>query len=184
MAQHLLLTGFGPFLDVKENPSSTLATALDGRMLLVGGRRVQVCSRILDVKYETVAAETLLAARQLNAIAVLGTGVARGAAAPRVERTGKALCDGVTPDAAGQTRSVLGDVPTFQSDASAALADALGVALSDDAGPYVCNAWLYGVLGGLAATGRPIPAAFLHVTAEGMDPDRLAAALVTWISGF
>ena len=58
------------------------------------------------------------------------------------------------------------------------------LALSDDAGPYVCNAWLYGVLGGLAATGRPIPAAFLHVTAEGMDPDRLAAALVTWISGF
>lgn len=184
MAKHLLLTGFGPFLDVKENPSSTLAAALDGRVLLVGGRRVQICSRILDVKYETVAAETLLAVRQLNAIGVLGMGVARSAAAPRVERTGKALCDGVTPDAAGQTRSLLGDVPTVQSNASASLADALGVEVSDDAGAYVCNAWVYGVLTGLAAMPRPVPAAFLHVTAEGMDPDRLAAALVTWVSGF
>lgn len=184
MARNFLLTGFGAFLDVKDNPSGSLATALDGRILRCKRGNVQICSKILDVKYETVAAETLLAARQINAIGILGMGVARSATAPRVERTGKAQCDGVTLDAAGQSRGLLGDVPILQSVYSEALAAALGISLSDDAGAYVCNAWLYGVLAGLQAAGGPErPVAFLHVPSTGMDPELLAAGLTTWISG-
>lgn len=184
MARNFLLTGFGAFLDVKDNPSGALATALDGRVLRCKGVHVQICAKVLDVKYESVAAETLLAARQINAIGVLGMGVARSATAPRVERTGKAQCDGVTLDAAGQTRGLLGGVPTLQSAHSEALATALGLALSDDAGAYVCNAWLYGVLSGMQPPARAIPVAFLHVPSSGWDPELLAAGLGTWISGF
>lgn len=184
MARHLLLTGFGPFLDVEDNPSGALARALDGTMLRTARGAVQVCSRVLAVRYDTAAAETLLAARQLDAIGILGMGVARGATEPRVERTGRAHCDGVTRDAAGQTRTALGFVPELQTPWAEPLATALGAALSDNAGAYVCNAWLYGVLAGLQPPARPLPATFLHVTADGLEPDRLSAALVTWIDGF
>lgn len=177
--RHLLVTGFGPFLDVRENPSGILALAVHGTVLECRLGPVQLCGKVLPVQYDTAAAETLLAARQVDAIGILGIGVARGALAPRVERTGRSRCDGVTPDAAGQVRSRLGDIPELQSAHSEALSLALGVALSDDAGPYVCNAWLYGVL-----AGATIPAAFLHITSGGMEGAVLKAGLVGWIDGF
>ena len=67
----------------------------------------------------------------------------------------------------------------FRWRGSDALAAALGVTISDDAGAYVCNAWLYGVLG-----GTTLPAAFLHLPDQGMDPDALLRGIAVWISGF
>lgn len=43
----------------------------------------------------------------------------------------------------------------------------------------MCNAWLYGVLG-----GTTLPAAFLHLPDQGMDPDALLRGIAVWISGF
>lgn len=180
MTRTFLLTGFGAFLDVADNPSGRLAARLDGALLPdLSGGVIQICARVLPVQYDTCAAETLLAARQIGAIGILGMGVARGAAAPRVERTAHARADGVTPDARGEVRRVLGTTPELQSAHAAALARALGVALSDDAGGYVCNAWLYGVL-----AGATVPAAFLHLPDAGLEPEPLKAGLAAWIAGF
>ena len=192
MPRNLLLTGFGPFLNVSENPSGRLAEALHGTLLATAKGPIQLCSKVLAVKYETVASETLLAARQIDAIGILGMGVARGASAPRVERTGHARCDGITPDAAGQTRETLGEIPVLVTPWAEPLARALGVDVSDDAGGYVCNAWLYGVLAALAepvlpSASRPrllTPVAFLHLPDSGLAADVLAAALAKWIDEF
>lgn len=185
MARKFLLTGFGPFLDVTDNPSGRLAALLNGALLedVSELRRpprepVQVCGKVLAVRYDTCAAETLLAAKQIGAVGILGMGVARGATAPRVERTGRAAV-GPTPDAGGVIGSTLGSVPERRSAHADALAAALGLRISDDAGAYVCNAWLYGVLG-----GTTLPGAFLHLPDQGMDPDALLRGLATWISGF
>ena len=51
-------------------------------------------------------------------------------------------------------------------------ADLLGGVRSDDAGDYVCNAWLYGVQRALS-----LPVGFLHIPAQGFQPDTLARAL-------
>jgi pyrrolidone-carboxylate peptidase len=52
------------------------------------------------------------------------------------------------------------------------LAEALGATCSDDAGGYVCNAWLHRVASTLA-----VPVGFVHVPAEGLPPDRLLHGL-------
>ncbi len=184
MARNFLLTGFGPFLNVDDNPSGKLAEALNGTLLKTKHGSVQICGKVLAVRYDSCAAETLLAARQIDAIGILGMGVARSATEPHVERTGHAACDGVTKDADGQTRASLGTIAQYQSTHSAALATALGVTLSDDAGAYVCNAWMYGVLAGLQPPAKALPAAFLHVISEGFPADALAAGLTLWINGF
>lgn len=130
------------------------------------------------MRYDSCAAETLLAAKQIGAVGILGMGVARGIAAPRVERTGRSAV-GSTPDAGGVITTTLGSVPEYRSRHADALAAALSVTISDDAGAYVCNAWLYGVLG-----GTTLPAAFLHLPGQGMDPDALLRGIAVWISGF
>jgi pyrrolidone-carboxylate peptidase len=48
------------------------------------------------------------------------------------------------------------------------LARALGAVLSDDAGRYVCNAWLHRV-----ASALDVPVGFVHVPAEGIAAERL-----------
>ncbi len=59
------------------------------------------------------------------------------------------------------------------------LAEALGTSLSDDAGDYVCNGWLYRVL-------RARPRArigFVHLPPEGMEADLLRGALACLLEG-
>ena len=58
-----------------------------------------------------------------------------------------------------------------------AFASLLGGQRSDDAGDYVCNAWLYGVQRQLS-----VPVGFLHVPERGLDPGRLTEALKVWFS--
>ena len=55
-----------------------------------------------------------------------------------------------------------------------ALADVLGGEVSEDAGTYVCNAWLYGVLGAC-----PCPATFVHVPVGVVDVGMFLKALGT-----
>lgn len=158
--------GFGPFLDVGDNPAARLAHAVDGRL----AGEFRVVGREMPVSYTRAPDLTERWARELHAAAVLGVGVARGRIAAAVERTGRAACDG-TPDVDGEIARL--DGADRRSAVAEALAGALDVAVSDDAGRYVCNTWLFRVLGQL--TDRPV--AFLHVPPEGFDPERLCAAL-------
>jgi pyroglutamyl-peptidase len=161
----ILVVGFGPFLDVGDNPAARLARAVDGRT----SDGFRVVGREMPVSYRRAPELTAAWAREAGAAAVLGVGVARGRAVPMVERRARGECDGV-PDVDGELVALAGDRVSPVADE---LARALGVAVSDDAGRYVCNAWLHRVLDLLP--DRPV--AFLHVTHDGFDPARLCAAL-------
>ena len=86
----VLITGFGPFPGVADNPSARLARALDGRV--VGG--VRFVGEVLPVSYRRAPAQTLRLAAAHKADAILGTGVARGEAPS--SRSGPSLGGGGT----------------------------------------------------------------------------------------
>ena len=164
----LLLTGFGPFPGVERNPTQALVEGLDGRVC--GG--VTLSSVVLPVTYAGAIDATLAHVAAVQPVAVLGTGVAVRRTQVSVESTGR-RCLGDRLDASGHAPdsvegpdrvTSLWDVDRF--------ADLLGGVRSDDAGDYVCNAWLYGVQRALS-----LPVGFLHIPAQGFQPDTLARAL-------
>ncbi len=169
----LLLTGFGPFPGVERNPTELLVQSLNGMRC----GEVTVHSVVLPVTYEGAVAETLSWAAKLDPVAVLGTGVAVRRERVCVESTGRRQL-GERPDALGACAPVLVGPEEIQSrwdvDAFATL---VGGQRSDDAGDYVCNAWLYGVQQRLA-----LPVGFLHIPGAGMEPAVLAEALSVWFS--
>lgn len=162
----ILLTGFGPFMDVVHNPSAALARELDGAR--VGG--ATVVGEVLEVSYGAAPKRVIDLARAFRPLLVLGTGVARTRQEPELERFGR----GGTPvglDVKGRCPESLGE-GRYECSFAAEAAAALGVGLSEDAGRYVCNAWLYSV-----GRGMKRPVAFLHIPPAGMDPGRLLKGL-------
>lgn len=166
--------GFGPFLDVHDNPARRLALAVDGRQ--AGPLRIR--GEAMPVSYQRSVDQALRLLLQPGLVGLLGVGVARGRCQAEVERVASNRVlgddvDGACPHqiaAYGPEQLVSGDAP--------ALADALAVSLSDDAGRYVCNGWLYGLLWRIQQRSGPAPRlAFLHIPAEGFPPDRLVAGL-------
>ncbi len=185
MAPHLrvLVLGFGPFQDVRDNPASRLAHAVDGRLL--GG--VRLIGREMPVSYGRAVPLTVSLAHSERADVVLGVGVARGRTAVCVERVGHRTGWTETADVDGvagarhleELGSEAADTNSLGAEAWATvpcetLAGALGGVVSDDAGRYVCNAWLFGAVTALGAT-RPV--GFVHVPDAGIDPDRFVVAV-------
>lgn len=181
----LLVTGFGPFLDVTDNPSGALARAVDGAVLpglspavLPGFEDtvVRVVGRELPVSYARGPSEAVRLAWELGAIAVIGTGVAVSRPRVSVERFGRRLC-GTGADVDGVVLASLAPAAAPDVVPSTWDVDALCAALdaepSDDAGGYVCNAWLYRVSGALPG----VPVTFVHLPADGLSPERLLRAL-------
>lgn len=171
----ILLTGFGPFLDVDDNPSAGIVRALHGRRI-VGET---VVGEVLPVSYERAPARTIALARALSPRLVLGLGVARGRDEASVECVGRRVV-GATPDVDDRLPAALADGPD-EVPASIDvrhLAEALGASLSTDAGRYVCNAWLYRVAGALR-----VPVGFVHVPLEGVPVDTLQAAVTSLLRG-
>ena len=167
----ILVVGFGPFLDVADNPAARLARAIDG---LRDGPHA-VAGRELPVSYARAPALTRGWADELGAGFTLGIGVARGRTHAAVERIGRRRADAALADVDGVKLADL--VPAGEGDGAPeqlrcadaeAVAGALGVGVSDDAGAYVCNGWLYAVL------RAGLRAAFLHVPPAGLDPGRFA----------
>ena len=163
----VLVTGFGAFPGVEDNPTTHLARALHGRQ--VAGHAVH--TTVLPVQYDLAPARTIALARELGAVLVVGTGVAMTRTRVNVERLahnrpGRADVAGLLPAAlAGpaQVRTTL-DVPR--------LCAALDADPSDDAGTYVCNAWLHDV-----AHALDVPVGFVHVPPSGLTPERMLAGL-------
>jgi pyroglutamyl-peptidase len=168
----ILVVGFGPFVGVAENPAAALARAVDG----LRAPALAVVGRELPVSYARASELTRLWARELAADFVLGIGVASRRELPLVERTSRRRAGDARADADGVRLAELApagpDAPDeLACPAAAAVARALEVGLSDDAGSYVCNAWLY------QALRSGLPASFLHVPAAGFPKERLAAGL-------
>lgn len=171
----VLITGFGPFPGVVDNPSGRLARALDGAI----GPGWEIVGLEIPTSYARAPALTVQAARLHCVDVVLGSGVATMRERPMLEWFGRADLR-PTPDAEGAIAQRLPgpavvpatlDVPRW--------ADALGCGLSYDAGGYVCNAWLHQVTQALA----PVPVGFLHIPAGGLDPERVRSALEKLTAG-
>jgi len=170
---NVLVTGFGAFPGVSHNPSGELARAVDGAE--VDG--VRVVGRVLDVSYTRGPREAIRLARSLGAALVLGTGVASSRSAVDVERRAVRAASGPA-DVDGRTRSGLRGPAIVEATIDVArLAAALGANVSDDAGRYVCNAWLYRV-----ARGCTVPVGFVHVPPAGLDRALLLAGLRALLS--
>lgn len=170
----ILVTGFGPFPGVTDNPTAPLARALDGQR--VAGHRV--LGRVLPVSYAR-ASQTVLALISAHQPAlVIGMGVATSAQRPRVELRAVPAVTSRIADVDGAQPAELGEGEIWVAEALRAgltrFADDLAGELSQDAGQYVCNAWLYRVLQGWSG-----PAFFLHLPPGGAAPERLMGAMET-----
>ena len=176
----VLVAGFGAFLDVTDNPSARLATALDGRTaVLPDGRTLRVVGRDMPVSYRRAPDLVAAQARAIGATAVLGIGVARGRSGPMLETTGRRALDPTHADVDGVH---LSDLSVLQSGPDvvatswpvAPFVAASGFGTSEDAGSYVCNAWLWRTTQLLS--DRPV--GFLHIPDAGADADALMRGIV------
>lgn len=173
----MLVLGFGPFLDVADNPAARLARAVDGAT--VGGRRV--VGRVMPVSYSRGPELAASLAEDLDPELILGVGVARDRPEPWVERVGRRRCSATEADVDGTAGADLEPEGPEEVEASLdvdALAAALGCGVSRDAGRYVCNGWLYRAVRTLGA-GRPV--GFLHVPDAGLTPERLLRGLAALV---
>ena len=171
-----LLTGFGPFGKVTNNPSARLVRHFAAN----GANGHELTCLTLPVSY--ACAPDLMQ----NAIASGGTngqpfdlvlmlGVAAGAAKWRLERLGRNRNDDY-PDAEGFNpgglvidRAVGSSLPSTlpSSRLVGAIANAgLPAIPSDNAGGYLCNHLLFTTLRYLRRTAHPARAIFLHVPAD------------------
>jgi pyroglutamyl-peptidase len=168
----VLLTGFGPFGSVVDNPSAAIARALDGER--VSGREVRAL--VLPPSFVRARALVSAALEAHEVDLLLHLGVAETSAAFRVERVGRnrdaariADVDGARPSGA-----IVEDAPevlpvSIDLTAVVAALHASGeaAAASDDAGAYVCNHVLFTSLvrARVAARGRSgrLRVGFLHV---------------------
>ncbi|MGF1467337.1 MAG: hypothetical protein ACFCGT_14520 [Sandaracinaceae bacterium] len=166
---HVLVTGFGPFLEHRDNPSATLARAFRGRR--AGGVTFGV-EAPLPVAYGRGAARALGAARARRAEAVLALGLSGVADRLHLELVARNRRSPMTPDMDGRIGpSVVrpGGPATLRTAldvrrvGAALSADAIRWRVSDDAGDYVCNDLYYHLLWAGRAAAGPAYALFVHV---------------------
>ena len=168
LSRTVLVTGFGPFLDVTDNPSGRLAASVDGAE--IGGWTV--VGKVLEVSYAGAPARTIAAARAHHAGLVIGLGVDTERDGVFVERCGYAGGDGATRDVDDVTRPPAAGRVEASLDVDL-LARALGGTISEEPGRYVCNGWLYDVRRGLP--DRPV--GFVHLPAAGISKELFVSAL-------
>jgi len=168
----ILITGFGSFPGVAVNPTEALARALDG----VRFDDHEIRAAVIPVSYDRGPAEAIQLARNFGAELVIGFGVAASRSGVCVERRAVFVDEG-NPDNDGECRAMTpGPEEVLSTLDVGGLAAALGASISEDAGRYVCNAWLYKVTDAL-----DIPVGFVHVPAAGVAPDDVVDALRRWL---
>ncbi|MCB9781089.1 MAG: hypothetical protein H6742_21155 [Alphaproteobacteria bacterium] len=169
----MLVLGFGPFGEVRDNPARRVALAVDG----VVEEGLVVFGEEMPVSYDRAPALALARAHELDARLIVGVGVAVTRSRVEVECVGRNRLSPARPDVDGVALALCSTDGPAQVAATAAverLAAGLQAACSQDAGDYVCNAWLYRVARA-APSDRAV--VFVHVPAEGMAPARLLAGL-------
>ena len=167
----VVVAGFGSFDNVVNNPSSAIAAALDGCVL----GNIHVMGREMPVSYDRSIDVCEMWVRSHQAVALVGIGVAMDREEVTIERTGVRPLVDAREDVDGRSPSAadLSLPETVQSTADVEeLARSMGAQVGDDAGAYVCNAWLY-----QAVLRFEIPVAFIHVPPMGLDSGRLLSAI-------
>lgn len=168
---NVLVAGFGPFGEVVDNPSSRLAMALDG----VTTNGVCIIGREMPVSYHRSVACCVEWAVAFDADVVIGVGVAVSRDWVTVERTGVQPGPELQADVDGGVTVHLPQSAPDQVQSTvetAQLAHHLNAVVGDDAGRYVCNAWLY-----QAVQQIDVPVGFLHIPPTGLDAERLRYAI-------
>jgi pyroglutamyl-peptidase len=181
VSRHVLLTGFEPFGPHLVNPSELLVRSFEGR--IIGGALVTI--RIFPVETRTLRDRIDAALREERPEFVIGLGYAPGISALGLERIGVNVLDFEIPDSAGMLRKNEpvhpggpdGRLSTLPLAEIASAWSALGVPgyVSDSAGTYLCNQWLYEALALTEKTAPPVPAGFIHLPALPAQAVQLGA---------
>ena len=169
--RNVVVAGFGSFDNVVNNPSSAIAVGLD--RCIFG--TIQVVGREMPVSYARSIDVCEMWVESTQAVGLVGIGVAMDRSEITIERKG------VRPSL--EAREDVDGRPPHRMDTSyppelvAAIdvdrfANMVGGHVGDDAGQYVCNAWLYQAL-----LRFEIPVAFIHVPPMGMDSGKLLTAI-------
>ena len=167
----LLVAGFGPFGEVRDNPSARLARSINGSKV----QGVHIIGMEMPVSYRRSVRCCIDWVKELDVDVLIGVGVAVSRDVVTVERTGVRPGDVVEADVDGLvTIESIQDAPakvhaTIDVDQLALHLDAV---VGDDAGRYVCNAWLYQAV---QEIDRKV--GFLHIPPEGLDVQRLLHAV-------
>lgn len=183
----VLVTGFGPFPGVSENPSALAVEEVtrraDSGELGASLPGVELVTQVLDVELTRIGPRIQELVAELRPDLVLCTGVDAGAECLTVERVAINLIDARVVDAAGNQPT---DVPVIEGGPDGLFATipvkAVNRAINDagipsvlslSAGTYGCNEAMY------AAVHTGVPAGFVHVpNVEVVAPERVATALI------
>jgi pyroglutamyl-peptidase len=171
MTTTILITGFGPFPGAPYNPTGPLVSELARRRhpAFANVRRV---AHVFPVSYEAVDRELPALLKRERPDALIMFGLAVRATQMRIEMRARNAVTRMLPDVSGRTplaATILpGGPPTVplrspaQRLLSAARATGVPVALSRDAGRYLCNylCWRAAEAAGIGAPGL---VAFVHV---------------------
>ena len=170
MVTTILITGFGPFPGAPFNPTEPLVMALARRRH--PSANVRRVAHIFRVSYEAVDRElpALLAREEPDVLIMFG--LANRTKHVRIETRAHNACSRRLPDVGGHvpvTATIVPDAPATlplrapgQRLVMAARASGVPVALSRDAGRYLCN-YLCWRAAEAAGTGTPSLIAFVHV---------------------
>ncbi len=173
MAASILLTGFGPFPGVEDNPTERLARCLDGTR--AGGLLVHTA--VLDVSFERSCTQLREQAARRQPRAMIHLGVAREGLRLRLEHRATSRrvssipdVDGVRPNVAAAQGIAAVDMVLTTAVAVSPIVDELNArgypaVASQDAGSYVCNALYFDGL--MLAAERDIPCLFVHIPPLG-----------------
>ena len=165
----LLITGFGPFGNVKVNPSWEVAK----RIALVHPAGVEVCARRLPVAFDGVGDVLWEAVEQFAPDVVLMLGVATKRSVISYERVAINIDDSSKVDNDGKTypgTPIRIDGPTayfstlpVKEMRDATISAGLAAEISNSAGTYVCNHTMYECLYRIEHSGLKTRAGFVHV---------------------
>lgn len=169
MTRPLLITGFGPFGSVSDNPSAVIARHLDGTVC----GRCRVVGVVLPVEIETLEERLAALIDRFRPAAVVQFGVAESRDRLILERVAVNQAGFTIPDITGvswRDRALVERGPPTREATLPLRAIAecwsdarLPYAWSDDAGRYLCNAALYFGLAIAHRQAPEIPWGFIHV---------------------
>ncbi|MBV8354234.1 MAG: pyroglutamyl-peptidase I [Candidatus Eremiobacteraeota bacterium] len=169
MSKHILLAGFEPFGEFKVNPSELLVRSFEGR--LIAGRLI--VSRVFPVETKPLEDRLRQVLHEEKPEVVIGAGLASGRTGLALERLGVNLMNFSKPDAVGVVRhndpiqrgGPEARLVTIPLDAIKTAWDEQGVPgyVSNDAGTYICNQFLYTSLGLAPEINPPPVCGFVHL---------------------
>jgi pyroglutamyl-peptidase len=165
----VLLTGFGPFADIVENPTSAIVEQMALRDL----QGAELTTRIMPVSFARSARAIDALLREGEYDLALLLGVAGKADKFRIEAVGRNQDNARIPDCDGESRQDVPIIPNGEQLMPATLDidgllnamrnEGFEVEVSQDAGAYVCNHIYYSALNTIARDNLKTQCVFLHV---------------------